>query len=103
VKCVLLYTSLHVATLQNTAAFSYRLLNPVQYLTYSSVFAALTSHRHPYGFCDLSDLLGALNGSFETLIDIQLVRNRIVNTLLTKAGCYLEPVESVITFTQGFL
>lgn len=102
-KCVLLYTSLHVATLQITAAFSYRLLSPVHYLTYSSVFATHTSHRYRYGFCGLSDLLGALNGSFETLIDIQLVRNRIVNTVLTKAGCYPEPVESVITLTQGFL
>jgi hypothetical protein len=35
-RCVLLYTSLHVATLQNTAAFSYCLLKLVQYLTYSS-------------------------------------------------------------------
>lgn len=85
-KCVLLYTGLHVAALQNTTAFSYRLLNLVQYLTYSSVFATHTSHPYRYGFCGLADLLGALNGSFETLIDVQLVRNRIVNTVLTKTG-----------------
>jgi hypothetical protein len=73
------------------------------YLTYSSVFATYTFHRYRSGFWGLSGLLEALNGSFEALKDVQMVRNRIVNTVLTKAGCYPEPVESVIIFTQGFL
>jgi len=92
-----------VATLQNTAAFSYRLLNHVQYLTCSSVFATHTSHSYQYGLYGLSDLLGALDGLFKTLIDIQLVRKTAVNTVLKKAGCYAEPAESVMTFSQGFL